>query len=49
MKHHPTLKLYLFLLMLLCASSASSQSLSQNNQVQSPNDLNVLWRFDTGG
>ncbi len=49
MKHHPMLKLFLFLAMLLCASTASSQSLSQNDQTQSPNELNVLWRFDTGG
>jgi hypothetical protein len=49
MKYNPILKFFLFLILLLIASSASSQSLSQDNQAQSKDQLNVLWRFDTGG
>jgi hypothetical protein len=49
MKHHPMLKLFIFLVLVLCASSASSQSLPQDGQAQSPNALRVHWRFDTGG
>lgn len=47
MKKHSTLVLCLF--MLLCASLAPVQIFPQSGQVQSVNELRVLWRFDTGG
>lgn len=42
-------RLGLCVFVLLCVTSASSQSLPQNDQAQFLNHLNVLWRFDTGG